>query len=127
MRFSRRIIGLQTAILRVNCRAITASKQGFPTNCAALRTRAVTHRVKAAVHRTTWSVFVYIKLGKEVGEGGKRVQKKVKHKPTCRDDEIICLIEGIGNEKKYFDEQVTTFGNNQEKGKFGEWQAHRLK
>ncbi|KAK2187196.1 hypothetical protein NP493_176g03058 [Ridgeia piscesae] len=42
--------------------------QGFPTNCAALRTRAVTHRVKAAVHRRTWSVFVYIKLGTEVSE-----------------------------------------------------------
>ena len=74
----------------------------LPTNCAALRTRAVTHRVKAPVHRTTWSVFVYIKLGMEVGEGGKRVQKKVnKRKPTCRDDEIICLIEGIGNEKVF--------------------------
>ena len=57
------------------------------------------HRVKAAVHRRTWSVFVYIKLGMEVSEGGKRVEKKVKHKPTCRDDEIIFLIEGIGNEK----------------------------
>ena len=44
-------------------------------------------------------VFVYIKLGTEVSEGGKRVEKKVKRKPTCRDDEIIFLIEGIGNEK----------------------------
>ena len=75
-------------------------KQGFPTNCAALRTRAVTQRVKA-VHRTSWSVFVYIKLGMEVGEGGKRVEKKIKRKPTCRDDEIICLIEGIGNKKVF--------------------------
>ena len=39
------------------------------------------------------------KLGTEVSEGGKRVEKKVKRKPTCRDDEIIFLIEGIGNEK----------------------------
>ncbi|KAK2168079.1 hypothetical protein NP493_1246g00015 [Ridgeia piscesae] len=46
----------------------TTEGKGFPTNCAALRTRAVTHRVKAAVHRRTWSVFVYIKLGTEVGE-----------------------------------------------------------
>ena len=74
-------------------------KQGFPTNCAALRMRAVTHAVKAAVHRRTWSVFVYIKLGTEIGEDGKRVEKKVKRKPTCRDDEILFLIEGIGNEK----------------------------
>jgi len=44
-------------------------------------------------------VFAYIKLGMEVGEGGKRVEKKAKRKPTCRDDEIICLIEGIGNGK----------------------------
>ena len=54
---------------------------------------------QSEVHRTSWSVFVYIKLGMEVGEGGKRVEKKVKRKPTCRDDEIICLIEGIGNNK----------------------------
>ena len=46
-------------------------------------------------------MFVYIKLGMEVGEGGKRVEKKVKRKPTCRDDEIICLIEGIGNKKVF--------------------------
>ena len=44
-------------------------------------------------------MFVYIKLGTEVGEGGKRVEKKIMRKPTCRDDEIIFLIEGIGNEK----------------------------
>ena len=56
------------------------------------------------------------KLGMEVGEGGKRVEKKVKRKPTCRDDEN-CLIVGIGN-KKVFDEQVTEFGNKQEKRKF---------
>ena len=99
VRFCRRIVGMQTAILKVNWRAITALKQGFPTNCAALRTRAVTHGVKAAVHRRTWSVFVYIKLGTEVGERGKLVEKKVKRKSTCRDDEIISLIEGIGNEK----------------------------
>ena len=36
-----------------------------------------------------WSVFVYIKRGEEVGEGGKRMEKKVKRKPTCRDDEIM--------------------------------------
>ena len=58
----------------------------------------MTHRVKAAVHRRTWSVFVYIN-GTEVGEGGKRVEKKVKHKPTCRDDEILFLIEGIATKK----------------------------
>ena len=45
-------------------------------------------------------MFVYIKLGTEVSEGAwKRVEKKVKRKPTCRDDEIIFFIEGIGNEK----------------------------
>ena len=58
--------------------------------------------IKRTIHSDigwTRSVFVYIKLGMEVGEGGKRVQKKVKRKPTCRDNEIICLIEGIGNEK----------------------------
>ena len=54
-------------------------------------------RGQIGVHRTSWSVFVYIKLGVEVGEGGKRMEKKVKRKPPCRDDEIICLIEGIGN------------------------------
>ena len=58
----------------------------------------MTHRVKAGFiarrGQTSWSVFVYIKRGVEVGEGGK---KKVKRKPPCRDDEIICLIEGIGN------------------------------
>jgi hypothetical protein len=41
-------------------------------------------------------VFVYIKLGTEVGEGEKRVEKKLS---VSRTDEIICLIEGIGNEK----------------------------
>ena len=56
---------------------------------------------KRGVHRTTWSVFVYIKRSMEVGEGGKRVEKKGKRKPTCRDDEIICLIEGIGNKKVF--------------------------
>ena len=56
----------------------------------------------------------------EVAEGWKRVEKKVKHKLNCWDDEIICLIEGISNEKKYVDEQATKFGNKQEKGKFGE-------
>ena len=56
---------------------------------------------QSGVHRTSWSVFVYIKLGMEVGEGGKRVEKKVKRKPTCRDDEIICLIEGIGDKKVF--------------------------
>ena len=58
-------------------------------------------------------MFVYIKLGTEVGEGGKRVEKKVKRKPTCQDDKIIFLIEGIGNEKKYFDEQDKKFGNKE--------------
>ena len=95
MRFSRHIVGL----LRVSLKSYYRFETGIPTNCAALRTRAVMHRVKAAVHRRTWSVFVYIKLGTEVSEGGKRVEKKVKRKPTCRDDEIIFLIEGIGNEK----------------------------
>ena len=37
---------------------------------------------QSGVHRTSWSVFVYIKLGMEVGEGGKRVENKVKRKPT---------------------------------------------
>ena len=69
-------------------------------------------------------MFVYIKLGMEVGEGRKRVENKVKRKPTCRDDEIICLIEGIGN-NKYFDEQVTKFGNKQKKRKFVERRTHR--
>ena len=77
MRFSRRIVGLQTAFLRVSLKSYYRFETGIPTNCAALRTRAVTHRVKAAVHRRTWSVFIYIKLGTEVGEGGKRVEKKL--------------------------------------------------
>ena len=54
---------------------------------------------QSGVHRTSWSVFVYI--GMELGEGGKRVEKKVMRKPTCRDDEIICLIEGIGKKKVF--------------------------
>ena len=52
---------------------------------------------QSGVHRTSWSVFVYIKRGVEVGKVGSAWRKKVKRKPTCRDDEIICLIEGIGN------------------------------
>ena len=76
--------------------------------------------VKAAVHRTTWSVFVYIKLGMEVGERGKRVGKKVKRKPTCRDDEIICLIEGIGNEKGTLMSKLPNSVTNKKKGKLGE-------
>ena len=76
----------------------------------------MTHRVKAAVHRSSWSVFVYIKLGTEVGEGGKRVEKKVKRKPTCRDDEIICLIEGIGNEKSIFMSKLQNSVTNNKKG-----------
>ena len=40
-------------------------------------------------------------------------REKVKRKPTCRDDEIICLIEV--NEKKYFDEQVKKFGSKQKR------------
>ena len=31
-------------------------------------------------------MFVYIKRGLEVGEGGKRMEKKVKRKPISRDD-----------------------------------------
>ena len=76
----------------------------------------MTHRVKAAVHRTTWSVFVYIKLGQEVGEGGKREEKKVKRKPTCRDDEMICLIEGIDNEKSILLSKLQHSVTNKKKG-----------
>ena len=43
--------------------------------------------------------FFYINLGMEVGEVGKRIEKKVKRKPTRRDDELICLNEGIGSGK----------------------------
>ena len=57
----------------------------------------MTHRVKAGFIARQCSVFVYIKRGVEVGEGGKAHGEKVKRKPTCRDDKIICLIEGIGN------------------------------
>ena len=42
------------------------SQHGFPTNCAALRMRAVTPMVKAAVHRAASSVFVYVTLSMEV-------------------------------------------------------------
>ena len=54
---------------------------------------------QSGVHRTSWSVFVYIKLDMEVGEGGKRVEKKCKGTPTCRDDEII--NKGIGNKNVF--------------------------
>ena len=63
----------------------------------------MTHRVKAAVHRTTWSVFVYIKLGTEVGEGGERVENKVKRKPTCRQRKSILMSKlrnSVTNNKK---------------------------
>ena len=52
----------------------------------------------------------------EIGEGGKRVQKQVKRKPTCRDDEIICLIEGIGNEKSISMSKLEHSVTNKKKG-----------
>ena len=61
------------------------------------------HRVKAAVHRA--SVFVYIKFGMDVGEGGKHVEKKLS---VSRTDEIICLIEGIGNGKRILMSNIHT-------------------
>ena len=61
-------------------------------------------------------MFVYIKLGTEVGEGGKRVAKKVKRKPTCRDDEKIFLIERIGNEKSILMSKLQNSVTNNKKG-----------
>ena len=61
----------------------------------------MTQRVKTGFIARRGQCLFTLKLGMEVGEGGKRVEKKVKRKPTCRDDEIICLIEGIGNKKVF--------------------------
>ena len=61
-------------------------------------------------------MFVYIKRGVEVGEGGKRMEKKVKRKPTCRDDKIICLIEGIGNLKTILISKLQNLVTNKKRG-----------
>ena len=72
-------------------------KTGIPHEFCRIAHARGDARGQIGVHRTSWSVIVYIKLGVKVGEGGKRMEKTVKRKPPCRDDEIICLIEGIGN------------------------------
>ena len=65
-------------------------------------------------------MFVYIKLGMEVGEDGKRLEKKVKRKPTCRDDEIIGLI-AIGNEKSILTSKLqNSVKKHTRKVRFGE-------
>ena len=56
------------------------------------------------------------KLGTEVGEGGKRVEKNVKRKPTCREDDIFFLIERIGNQKSILMSKLQNSVTNNKKG-----------
>ena len=51
----------------------------------------------------------------EVGESGKRVEKKVKRKPNCRNDEIICSSEGI-ERKSILMSKVQNSVTNKKKG-----------
>ncbi|KAK2192795.1 hypothetical protein NP493_22g01020 [Ridgeia piscesae] len=68
VRFSRRIVGLQTAVLRVSLKSYYRFETGIPHELCRIAHARGDARVKAAVHRRSWSVFVYIKLGTEVSE-----------------------------------------------------------
>ena len=98
-----------TAILRV--KSYYCFEIGIPHKLCPIAHARGDARVKAAVHRVVWSVFVYITLSMEVGEGG----KKVKRKPNYRDEEIVCLIEGISNKKEILMSKLQSVVTNEKR------------